>query len=61
MALFDMVGDCDLRIPLEANSDPELYGLFAAASGATAIFEGHATGSSTTTPPSPTPGSRRLT
>lgn len=25
MILFDMVGDCDLRIPLEGNSDPELY------------------------------------
>ena len=44
MALFDMVGDCDLRIPLEANSDPGLYGLFAAASGASATFEGQATG-----------------
>ena len=32
MVLFDMVGDCDLRIPLEENSDPSLYRLFAAAS-----------------------------
>jgi glutaminyl-peptide cyclotransferase len=31
MVLFDMVGDCDLEIPREANSDPRLYGLFAAA------------------------------
>ena len=31
MVLFDLVGDCDLRIPLEANSDPALYGLFAEA------------------------------
>jgi Zn-dependent M28 family amino/carboxypeptidase len=31
MVLFDLVGDCDLQIPLEANSDPELYELFAAA------------------------------
>ena len=29
MVLFDMIGDCDLRIPREANSDPALYGLFA--------------------------------
>ena len=29
MVLFDMVGDCDLRIPLEQNSDPALYRLFA--------------------------------
>jgi Zn-dependent M28 family amino/carboxypeptidase len=29
MVLFDLVGDCDLEIPLEGNSDPELYGLFA--------------------------------
>jgi glutaminyl-peptide cyclotransferase len=25
MILFDLVGDCDLQIPLEANSDPRLY------------------------------------
>ena len=25
MILFDMVGDCDLQIPREANSDPDLY------------------------------------
>jgi glutaminyl-peptide cyclotransferase len=31
MVLFDMVGDCDLEIPREANSEPRLYGLFAAA------------------------------
>jgi glutaminyl-peptide cyclotransferase len=29
MVLFDMVGDCDLEIPREANSDPRLYALFA--------------------------------
>ena len=29
MVLFDMVGDCDLSIPREANSDPELYERFA--------------------------------
>ena len=29
MAVFDMVGDCDLQVPREANSDPRLYGLFA--------------------------------
>ena len=31
MVLFDLVGDCELRIPLEENSDPALYGLFAEA------------------------------
>ena len=44
MVLFDMVGDCDLRIPLEANSDPSLYERFAAAAkdrtGSPAPFEG---------------------
>jgi Zn-dependent M28 family amino/carboxypeptidase len=30
MVLFDMVGDCDLRIPPEANSSQDLYGAFAA-------------------------------
>ncbi len=33
MVLFDLVGDCDLQIPLEAASDPGLYGLFAEAAG----------------------------
>jgi glutaminyl-peptide cyclotransferase len=33
MVLFDMIGDCDLKVPLEANSSPELYGLFADAAG----------------------------
>jgi glutaminyl-peptide cyclotransferase len=28
MALFDLVGDCDLDIPLEQNSDPGLYDRF---------------------------------
>jgi glutaminyl-peptide cyclotransferase len=44
MVLFDLVGDCDLEIPLEANSDPRLYGLFASAAeernGTPAPFEG---------------------
>ena len=31
MVLFDMVGDCDLGIPLEAHSDLDLYAHFAAA------------------------------
>jgi glutaminyl-peptide cyclotransferase len=44
MVLFDMVGDCDLRVPLEENSDPELYGLFAAASGPSGPFAGEASG-----------------
>lgn len=34
MVLFDMVGDCDLKVPREANSDPGLYGLFADAAAA---------------------------
>jgi Zn-dependent M28 family amino/carboxypeptidase len=29
MVLFDMVGDCDLAVPREENSDPALYGMFA--------------------------------
>lgn len=29
MVLFDMVADCDLRVPLEPNSDISLYQLFA--------------------------------
>jgi glutaminyl-peptide cyclotransferase len=29
MVLFDMVGDCDLEIPYEQNSDKDLYALFA--------------------------------
>jgi glutaminyl-peptide cyclotransferase len=33
MVLFDLVGDCDLQIPREANSDPALYELFADAAG----------------------------
>ncbi len=32
MVLFDLVGDCDLDIPREATSDPDLYRLFARAS-----------------------------
>jgi glutaminyl-peptide cyclotransferase len=32
MVLFDLVGDCDLQIPREANSDAELYSRFASAS-----------------------------
>ena len=48
MALFDMVGDCDLDVPREANSDPRLYGLFAraaatrSASGSSKPFAGEA-------------------
>ena len=48
MVLFDLVGDCELRIPLEANSDPALYALFADAarrrSGGPAPFEGNVGG-----------------
>ena len=28
MVLFDLVGDCDLELPREENSDPDLYGVF---------------------------------
>ena len=31
MVLFDLVGDCELEIPLEASSDPGLYERFASA------------------------------
>ena len=31
MVLFDMVGDCDLQLPYEQNSDQDLYALFAVA------------------------------
>jgi glutaminyl-peptide cyclotransferase len=48
MVLFDMVGDCDLDIPLEANSAPGLYAAFAGAAhdltGSNAPFEGKAAG-----------------
>ena len=30
MVLFDLVGDCDLQLPYEPNSDLALYALFAA-------------------------------
>lgn len=33
MILLDMVGDCDLDVPREANSDPKLYARIAAAGG----------------------------
>jgi glutaminyl-peptide cyclotransferase len=46
MVLLDMVGDCDLAIPREASSDPELYARIAAAGppfgGATApVLDDH--------------------
>ena len=49
MVLFDMVGDCDLRIPREANSDSGLYDLFVRAaarsgSGSSWPFVGEAGG-----------------
>jgi glutaminyl-peptide cyclotransferase len=44
MVLFDMVGDCELQIPREQNSDKGIYALFADAategSGAPAPFDG---------------------
>ena len=66
MVLFDLVGDCDLQIPREADSDPELYALFADAAaeldGDPAPFEGDdAARSSTTTSRSSRRGSRRST
>jgi hypothetical protein len=46
MVLFDFVGDCDLELPREANSDPNLYAAFAEAaearSGSPAPFSGEA-------------------
>ena len=50
MVLFDLVGDCELRVPREANSDPGLYGEFEAAareasgSGSAEPFGGEASG-----------------
>jgi glutaminyl-peptide cyclotransferase len=41
MVLFDMVGDCELGIPREGNSDPDLYRLFAEASPG--VFDGEVT------------------
>ncbi len=47
MVLFDLVGDCDLQIPRESNSDAGLYAAFADASaeadGGTAPFTGTTT------------------
>jgi Zn-dependent M28 family amino/carboxypeptidase len=46
MVLFDLVGDCELEIPLEGNSDPALYERFAEAAteltGEPEPFEGTA-------------------
>jgi Zn-dependent M28 family amino/carboxypeptidase len=46
MVLFDLVGDCDLQLPREANSDAGLYAAFADAAseadGDAAPFEGTA-------------------
>ncbi len=42
MVLFDMVGDCELRIPREASSSPWLYSLFARAGGGRGPFGGEA-------------------
>jgi len=44
MVLFDLVGDCDLQIPLEHNSDPTLYGLFASSAGPGSPFSGATAG-----------------
>jgi len=47
MVLFDLVGDCGLRIPHEASSDPRLYEFFAQAAargGAATPFRGESGG-----------------
>ncbi len=43
MILFDLVGDCDLQIPRELNSDQRLYGQIAAAAGRDSPFGGETT------------------
>lgn len=43
MVLLDLVGDCDLALPHEANSDPGLYQLFADA-GPAEVFRGESGG-----------------
>jgi glutaminyl-peptide cyclotransferase len=40
MVLYDMVGDCNLRIPLERSSSRSLYVLFRDASRSKRLFEG---------------------
>jgi glutaminyl-peptide cyclotransferase len=40
MILFDLVGDCDLQIPREAGSDPELYEYIAMQAGGDSPFGG---------------------
>ena len=40
MILFDLVGDCDLSIPREAGSDPELYEYIAMQAGEDSPFGG---------------------
>ncbi len=44
MVLFDLVGDCELEIPREENSDADLYGVFSDAAeeigGDASPFEG---------------------
>jgi Iap family predicted aminopeptidase len=44
MVLFDMVGDCRLRIPREATSDARLYAKFTRASGSDSVFGGRTGG-----------------
>ena len=44
MILFDLVGDCDLQIPREANSDPDLYAHIARQAGEDSPFGGEAAG-----------------
>jgi glutaminyl-peptide cyclotransferase len=42
MILFDLVGDCDLQLPREANSDPDLYEYLASHAPAGSPFGGEA-------------------
>ena len=59
MVLFDMVGDCDLHVPLEAASDPGIYARFAAPRRPSSPVR--APPSTTITRPSWRPGSRPST
>ena len=68
MVLFDLVGDCDLQLPRESNSDPDLYAEFEEgareASGSwvgRAVRRRGAGRRSTTTSRSSRPGSRPST
>ena len=59
MVLFDMVGDCDLQIPLEANSDPAIYERFAAAAEQAAARRRRSPASRRRSPTTTFPSSRQ--